>query len=364
MAGNIFGRILRLSTFGESHGEAMGGVLEGLPSGLKINRDYVQSELNKRRPGQSSIVTKRNEFDIVEFLSGILDGVTLGTPIGFIVRNKDSRSDDYNEISQVYRPSHADYTYNSKYGFRETAGGGRASARETVSRVVAGALAKTFLAQFGVSVDAFVNSVGTVSINKNYKDLDLTSVEESMVRCPDKLVSESMVELIEKTGQKGDTLGGEITCVIRNAPVGLGEPVFNKLNADLGHAILGINAVKGFEIGSGFQGTHLLGSEQNDEFLSKDGKITTKTNNSGGIQGGISNGEDIYFRAAFKPVSTIMMDQKTVDIHGKSVTIKGKGRHDVCVVPRAVPIVEAMAALVIADHILQNKTAKLASLNI
>lgn len=362
MAGNIFGKILRLSTFGESHGAAIGGVLEGMPAGLKIDIGYIQSELNRRRPGQSSIVSERNEADKVELLSGIKDGLTIGTPIGFFVRNKDVKSGDYDDISKVYRPSHADYTYTSKYGIREAAGGGRSSARETVSRVVAGALAKIFLNHFGVSVDAFVNRIGTVAVNKSYVDMDLSIAEESLVRCPDRDISDSMIELIEKTGKSGDSLGGEIICVIKNTPVGIGEPVFNKLNADLGHAILGINAVKGFEIGSGFMGAKMLGSEHNDPFVSENGKISTKSNYSGGIQGGISNGEDIYFKAAFKPVSTIMMDQETVDKDGNQVVLKGKGRHDVCVVPRAVPIVEAMAALVIADHILQNKSAKIGDL--
>ena len=359
MAGNIIGKIIRLTTFGESHGIAIGGVLEGLPSGLRIDMDFVQEQLNKRRPGQSTIVTSRDELDKVEFLSGIKDGISLGSPIGYIIRNKDVRSKDYNDISNVFRPSHADYTYASKYGLREEAGGGRSSARETVSRVVAGALTQIFLTHFNITIKAYVSRVGEVVIRKGYKELDLSIIEESMVRCPDQLTSDAMIDLITKTKEEGDSLGGEICCIISNPPVGLGEPVFNKLNADLGHAILGINAVKGFEFGSGFQSAHMKGSEHNDLFKVEDKKVGTITNNSGGIQGGLSNGEDIYFKAAFKPVSTIMQDQETIDLDGNQITLKSKGRHDVCVVPRAVPIIESMAALVVADHILQNRTASM-----
>ncbi len=361
MAGNLLGRILRLTTFGESHGKAMGGVLEGLPSGLNIDLEFVQSQLNKRRPGQSAIVSDRDEPDQVEFLSGIKDGITLGSPIGFIVRNKDVRSKDYDRISKVFRPSHADYTYFSKYGLRQESGGGRSSARETVSRVVAGALAQIFLNHFDISIRAYVSRIGKVVLDKSYKELDLNSIEESLVRCPDKFTSEAMIDLITKTKKEGDTLGGEISCIIDNPPLGIGEPVFNKLNADLGHAILGINAVKGFEFGSGFGSAQMYGSEHNDPFKVEDGKLYTVTNNSGGIQGGIANGEDIYFKAAFKPVATIMQDQETVGVDGIPSTLKSKGRHDVCVVPRAVPIIEAMAALIVADHVLQNKTASMDS---
>lgn len=359
MAGNTIGKILTLTTFGESHGKGIGGIIDGLPAGLKVDVEFVQNELNRRRPGQSSIATKRNEPDIVEFLSGIKDDFTLGTPIGFFIRNKDAKSEDYDKIAQAYRPSHADFTYAGKYGFNESAGGGRSSARETVARVVGGALAKIFLAHCNISIVAYVNRIGSISIDNDYSNYVIDNVELSPVRCPDKNASEAMTDLIGEKAKLGDTLGGEITCVIKNVPVGIGEPVFHKLNAELGHAILGINAVKGFEIGSGFRSARMTGSEHNDLFYRENDKIRTKTNNSGGLLGGISNGEDIYFRTAFKPVSTIMKDQKTIDIHGNKVILEGKGRHDVCVVPRAVPIVEAMAALVIADQFLQNKVSKL-----
>jgi len=359
MAGNSFGKIFKLTTFGESHGKAIGGVIDGIPAGLKIDFEFVKNELARRRPGQSSLVTKRNESDEVEFLSGLKDNITLGTPIGYIIRNIDAKSSDYNEISKAFRPSHADYTYVSKYGIIESAGGGRSSARETVARVVGGAFAKILLANYGIEINAYVNMISTINLENDYHNYDMGKVESSPVRCPDTVASDSMVKLIEETAEKGDTLGGEITCIVKNVPVGLGEPVFNKLNADLGHAILGINAVKGFEIGSGFKSSAMKGSEHNDLFYSEKGEIHTRTNNSGGIQGGISNGEDIYFKAAFKPVSTIMKDQKTVDIQGNPVVLKAKGRHDVCIVPRAVPIVEAMTALVIADHLLQNRVSKL-----
>ncbi len=359
MAGNIFGKILTLTTFGESHGKAIGGVLDGLPSGLKLDLDLVQKDLNRRRPGQSKVVSSRNELDHVEFLSGIFDGTTLGTPIAFIVPNKDAQSSDYEHLKNVYRPSHADYTYDQKYGIRDHRGGGRSSARETVARVIGGALAKQLLSTFNISVTAFVSQIGNVYLKKHYTGLDLTNIETSDVRCPDEAFSEEMIKTIKNTAKLGDTLGGEITCVIKNVSAGLGEPVFNKLNADLAHAIMGINAVKGFEIGSGFGSASMKGSEHNDIFINDESGIHTKTNFSGGIQGGISNGEDIYFRAAFKPVATLMTDQQTVDSHGNSVVIEGKGRHDVTVVPRAVPIVEAMAALVIADHLLLNKVVRL-----
>ncbi len=359
MAGNIIGKILTLTTFGESHGKAIGGVLDGLPAGLEINYDFVQQELNRRRPGQSSLVSNRNELDEVEFLSGIFDGQSLGTPIAFIVRNKDFNSSDYDHLKEVYRPSHADYTYDKKYGIRDHRGGGRASARETVARVIGGALARQLLARFSISITAYVNRIGPVSVDRPYIDLNLENIESSDVRCPDLDTSDRMVEAIKNAGKQGDTLGGEITCVIKNMPVGFGEPVFNKLSSDLAKAIMSINAVKGFEIGSGFNAARMTGSEHNDLFVVDDGKVQTKTNYSGGIQGGISNGEDIYFRTAFKPVATLMKDQQTVDSKGNPIILEGKGRHDVTVVPRAVPIVEAMAALVIADHLLLNKIARL-----
>lgn len=355
MAGNIIGKILTLSTFGESHGKAIGGILDGLPAGMKIDYNRVQQDLNRRRPGQSSVVSSRNELDNVEFLSGLLNGYSLGTPIAFIVRNNDFNPADYDHLKNVYRPSHADFTYDNKYGIRDYRGGGRASARETVARVIGGALAKQLLARFNISITAYVNSIGSVSVDKSYLDLNLENTEASEVRCPDNEISKKMVGAIKNTGKQGDTLGGEITCVIKNVPIGLGEPVFNKLNADLAKAIMSINAVKGFEIGSGFEAAHMLGSEHNDLFVNEGGKVHTKTNFSGGIQGGISNGEDIYFKAAFKPVATLMKEQQTVDYKGNSTILEGKGRHDVTVVPRAVPIVEAMAALVIADHLLLNK---------
>ncbi len=362
MGGNINGRILTLTTFGESHGSAVGGILDGLPSGLKIDLKLVQDELDRRRPGQSQVVSSRNESDKVEFLSGILDNYSLGTPIAFLVRNKDSKSIDYSHLENTYRPSHADFTYEKKYGIRDVRGGGRSSARETLARVVAGAIARQFLSTFGIEVYAYVCSIGKIRLSKSYNQVIPDNIESSPVRCPDKNVSDKMIELINKTAGEGDTLGGEIYCVIKNVPVGLGEPVFNKLNADLGHAILGINAVKGFEIGSGFNAVEMKGSEHNDSFIVKDGKVSTETNLSGGIQGGISNGQDIYFKTAFKPVATIRKEQKSVDNIENTIIIEGKGRHDVCVVPRAVPIVEAMSALVIADHILMNQLSNMDNL--
>ena len=359
MAGNIIGKILTLTTFGESHGSAIGGVLDGLPAGLEINLKLVQQELNRRRPGQSLVVSSRNEPDEVEFLSGIFKGFSLGTPIAFIVRNKDSNSSDYDQLKEIYRPSHADFTYDKKYGIRDYRGGGRSSARETVARVIGGALAKQLLSRFNISIIAYVNRIGSVSIDRPYTDLDIEKAESSDVRCPHEDTSDSMVEAIKDAGKYGDTLGGEITCVIKNMPVGIGEPVFSKLSADLAKAIMSINAVKGFEIGSGFNAARMTGSEHNDLFVIEDDKVHIKTNYSGGTQGGISNGEDIYFRTAFKPVATLMKDQQTVDSKGNPVILEGKGRHDVTVVPRAVPIVEAMAALVIADQLLLNKIARL-----
>lgn len=359
MAGNVFGKILTLTSFGESHGKAIGGIVDGLPSGLCIDIEKVQHDLDRRRPGKSNLVSSRNEADKVEFLSGIFDGVSLGTPIAFIIRNSDHRSDDYEPIRSIYRPSHADFTYDKKYGIRDFRGGGRSSARETIARVVAGSLSKQMLAKWDISIVAFVNRIGDVALNGNYWDYNLNNISNSQVCCPDKDVSEKMENLILQTLKNGDTLGGEITCVIKNVPVGIGEPVFDKLSATLAHAIIGINAVKGIEFGSGFDSAKMKGSLHNDIFTSEKGNISTKTNNSGGIQGGISNGQDIYFRTAFKPVATIMKDQQTVDSLGAVRTVEGKGRHDVTVLPRAVPIVEAMAALVIGDYVLINRASKI-----
>jgi chorismate synthase len=359
MAGNTFGRCFSLTTFGESHGEALGGIIDGCPAGLKIDLDFVQRELARRRPGQSKIVTQRREGDQVEFLSGIFQGRSTGTPIGFIIRNQDHKPKDYDHNVDVYRPSHADFTYDEKYGFRDHRGGGRASARETVSRVVGGAIAKLLLAQKKIKLAAYTSQVGDIKLLKHYRDLDLGKTEDNPVRCPDKLIAEMMTRKIEQVRKEGDTIGGVISCVITGVPVGLGEPVFDKLHADLGKAMLGINAVKGFEFGSGFEGVKMKGSEHNDIFYVKKGKVGTYTNHSGGIQGGISNGEDIYFRVAFKPVATIMKKQATVNAKKKAAEISGKGRHDPCVLPRAVPIVEAMAALVMADHLLRVTNSKL-----
>lgn len=344
MAGNTFGKIFRLATFGESHGTAIGGVIDGCPPGIALDMEEIQRELDRRRPGQSVIVTQRKESDKVEFLSGIFEGVTTGTPIGFTVPNTNQKSDDYSHIKDTYRPSHADYTYDKKYGIRDYRGGGRSSARETISRVVGGAIAKQVIPD--ISINAFVSSVGEIFIDKPYQALDFSLIETNDVRCPDPATAKKMEEYIKQIRKEGDTVGGTITCVIKNVPVGLGEPVFDKLHAELGKAMLSINAVKGFEYGSGFCGAKMRGSEHNDLF-NPDG--STKSNLSGGIQGGISNGMDIYFRVAFKPVATIMQKQLTIDNKGHIVEMQGKGRHDPCVVPRAVPIVEAMAALVLAD---------------
>ena len=351
MAGNSFGNLFKLSTFGESHGEAIGGVIDGCPSGIQLDFDAIQNDLDRRKPGQSKIVTQRKEPDEVRFLSGIFEGKTTGTPIGFIIENTNQKSHDYSHIKDVYRPSHADYVYDQKYGHRDYRGGGRSSARETASRVVAGAIAKQVLSD--IKINAFVSSVGDIFLKKPYQDLDLNNTENNMVRCPDNAVAEQMISRIQEIRKQGDTIGGTVTCVIKNVPIGLGEPVFDKLHAELGKAMLSINAVKGFEYGSGFCGANMKGSEHNDLF-NEDG--STKTNLSGGIQGGISNGMDIYFRVAFKPVATIMQSQETIDSKGNKAEMQGKGRHDPCVVPRAVPIVEAMAALVLADFFLINKT--------
>jgi chorismate synthase len=352
MAGNSFGKLLKITSFGESHGPAVGGIIDGFPSGIEINVECIQNELDKRRPGQSEFVTSRNEKDRIEILSGVFNGKTIGTPIGFLIRNKDVQSNDYSHLENTYRPSHADFTYEKKYGIRDHRGGGRSSARETVSRVVAGAFAKIFLNHYAIQVEAYVEQIGNIATSVNYKYQNLKNIESSPLRCPDKETELKMMELIKQRAQDGDSLGGTIFCVIKGVPAGIGEPVFDKLNADLAKAMMSINAVKGFEIGSGFSSVQMKGSEHNDIFINTDKGISTLTNRSGGIQGGISNGEDIYFRVAFKPVATIMSDQKSVDRDGNETLIKGKGRHDVTVVPRAVPIVEAMAALVIADHLL------------
>ncbi|NAS13148.1 chorismate synthase [Poritiphilus flavus] len=354
MAGNSFGNLFKLSTFGESHGPAIGGIIEGCPAGISLNMEAIQAEMDRRKPGQSAIVTQRKEPDTVEFYSGIFEGKTTGTPIGFVIHNTNQKSRDYSHIKDSYRPSHADYVYDQKYGFRDYRGGGRSSARETASRVVGGAIAKQLLE--GISINAFVSQVGTLKLEKDFNELDLTKTESNPVRCPDPDTAARMEDYIKSVRKEGDTIGGVISCVIRNTPVGLGEPVFDKLHAQLGKAMLSINAVKGFEYGSGFKGVSMKGSEHNDLFNS-DG--STKTNHSGGVQGGISNGMDIYFNVAFKPVATIIQAYETIDKEGNAVQAQGKGRHDPCVVPRAVPIVEAMAALVLADFVLLNRISKL-----
>lgn len=355
--GNSYGKIFRITTFGESHGPAIGVVIDGCPAGLAIDESFIQSELSRRKPGQSRITTQRKEDDALEILSGVFEGKTTGTPIAIVIANKDQRSKDYGHIAESFRPSHADYTYETKYGVRDYRGGGRSSARETAARVAAGAIAKLLLKESGIAIQAFVSQVGDIAA-PFYTELDLTRTEDNIVRCPHPETAEKMIALIEQVRLDRDTIGGIVTCVIRKTPVGLGEPVFDKLHAELGKAMLSINAVKGFEYGSGFEGIKMRGSAHNDAFYEEGGRIRTRTNHSGGIQGGISNGEDIYFRVAFKPVATIMQDQESVDKHGQPVTVSGKGRHDPCVVPRAVPIVESMAALVLADFLLQNRVVK------
>ena len=357
MAGNNFGAIFRISTFGESHGKAVGVVVDGCPAGLTIDENFIQLELDRRRPGQSSIVTQRKESDTVQVLSGVFEGKSTGAPIAMVIFNGDARSQDYGHIADKYRPSHADYTYQVKYGIRDYRGGGRSSARETAARVAAGAIAKMLLAEAGIVIQAYVSQVGSLALNKSYQELDLTVTETNDVRCPDSAIAEQMIELIKSVRKDGDTIGGIVDCVIQGCPPGLGEPAFDKLHADLGKAMLSINAAKGFEYGSGFAGVAMRGSEHNDVFYNENGKIRTRTNHSGGVQGGISNGMDIYFRVAFKPVATIIPAQESVDEQGDPAVITGKGRHDPCVVPRAVPIVESMAALVLADHYLRNKVA-------
>tara|TARA_B110000914_G_scaffold111261_1_gene97413 strand:- start:158 stop:1222 length:1065 start_codon:yes stop_codon:yes gene_type:complete len=354
MAGNTFGSLFKLTTFGESHGEAIGGIIDGCPAGLEIDLNAVAIDMARRKPGQSKITTQRKEPDQVTFLSGIFEGKTTGTSIGFIIENTNQKPKDYSHIKDVYRPSHADFTYDQKFGHRDYRGGGRTSARETACRVAAGSIAKQLLKD--IKINAFVSSVGTICIDKPYQELDFSAIENNIVRCPDEEIAHKMISKIEEIKKAGDTIGGTIMCVLRNVPVGLGEPVFDKLHAQLGKAMLSINAVKGFEYGVGFSSTKMKGSEHNDIF-NKDG--TTKTNLSGGIQGGISNGMDIYFRVAFKPVATLIQNQKTLDTQGNIVDMQGKGRHDPCVVPRAVPIVEAMAALVLADFYLLNKINKI-----
>lgn len=357
--GNTYGKKFKITTFGESHGKAIGVTIDGCPAGLEIDEVFIQSELNRRKPGQSKITTQRKEGDKAEILSGVFEGKSTGTPIAIVIYNEDQKSKDYSHIADTFRPSHADYTYWKKYGNRDYRGGGRSSARETAARVAAGAIAKMILKQINVEIIAYVSQAGNIKLHKPYLELDLAKTEDNIVRCPDEKVANEMIELIDQTRKNQDTIGGVVSCVITGTPVGLGEPVFDRLHAELGKAMLSINAVKGFEYGSGFEGVKMKGSEHNDLFENQGGKIVTLTNYSGGIQGGISNGQDIYFNVAFKPVATIMQDQESIDKNGNKVIVSGKGRHDPCVVPRAVPIVEAMAALVIVDFYLLNKSSKM-----
>lgn len=354
---NSYGTVFKISTFGESHGPAIGVIIDGCPAGLPIDEAFIQKELTRRKPGQSKITTQRKEDDTFKILSGVFEGKSTGTPIAIVIENQDQRSKDYGHIAESFRPSHADYTYEAKYGNRDYRGGGRSSARETAARVAAGAIAKLLLKESGVEIFAYVSKVGNIEA-PDYSQLDLSKTEDNIVRCPHPATAEKMIEYIDKIRLERDTIGGVVTGVIKNSPVGLGEPVFDKLHAELGKAMLSINAVKGFEYGSGFAGVELRGSQHNDEFYKDGDRIRTKTNLSGGVQGGISNGEDIYFNVAFKPVATIMQDQASVDKSGNEVVISGKGRHDPCVVPRAVPIVEAMAALVMVDMLLRSKISK------
>lgn len=353
---NTFGHLFTLTTFGESHGEAIGGVVDGMPAGISIDMAFIQQELNRRRPGQSAITTSRQEADQVELLSGVFEGKSTGAPIGFIVRNTNQHSQDYENLRHVFRPSHADFTYQQKYGIRDHRGGGRSSARITISRCVGGALAKLVLHQLGIHVQAYTSQVGNICLDRDYRQYDLSLTEQNAVRCPDPEKARQMEQLIASVKAEGDTIGGVITCIIKGCPVGLGEPEFGKLHATLGSAMLSINAVKGFEYGEGFSGVSERGSQQNDVFSSHDGHITTESNHSGGIQGGISNGQDIYFRVAFKPVATILQEQQTVDDERRVTTLNVRGRHDPCVLPRAVPVVEAMAAMTILDAVLMQKT--------
>ena len=357
--GSSFGRLFKIHTYGESHGPALGVVIEGCPAGLEIDSSFIQFELDRRKPGQSKITTRRQESDEFEVLSGIFEGKSTGAPISILIRNQDQKSKDYTHIADKFRPSHADYTFQAKYGIRDYRGGGRSSARETVARVAAGAIAKLLLKHYNIECRAYVSQVGSLKLDKPYTELDLSQIEQNILRCPDAEAAERMIALIDVTRKNRDTIGGVVTGVISGTPPGLGEPVFDKLHAELGKAMLSINAVKGFEYGSGFEGVKRNGSEHNDVFYTENGVVKTKTNHSGGIQGGISSGQDIYFNVAFKPVATIMKDQKSINEAGESITVSGKGRHDPCVVPRAVPIVEAMSALVIADYLLINRTNRL-----
>ena len=356
--GNTFGNLFKLTSFGESHGSMIGGIIEGCPAGLEINKGLIQKDLDRRKPGQSKVTSPRKEDDKVQLLSGIFEGKSTGTPIGFLIPNINSKSQDYSNIKDVFRPSHADYTYEEKYGLRDYRGGGRSSARETACRVVAGSIAKQLLNNYGIKISAYVSSIGNIFADEKNVDLN-KDYDSNIVRCPDNDASEKMINLITELKSKGNTVGGQIKCIINGVKPGLGEPVFDKLHADLGKAMLSINAVKGFEYGSGFNGSKMTGSEHNDEFTVENGNVSTKTNNSGGIQGGISNGEEIYFKVAFKPVATIMSKQNSIDKEKNNVELSVKGRHDPCVVPRAVPIVESMAAIVLADHLLRNRTSKL-----
>lgn len=359
MYNNTFGNIFRLTSFGESHGKAIGGVIDGFPAGISIDEDFIQHELDRRRPGQSALTTARKEADKVEFLSGIYEGISTGCPIGFVIWNTNQHSNDYDNMKDVFRPSHADYTYTQKYGVRDHRGGGRSSARETIARVVGGALAKLALKQLGVTVTAFTSQVGIYKLDKDYTHYDLSVAEENPVRCPDPEMAKQMGDYIYNIKGEGDTVGGVISCVVKGCPIGLGQPVFGKLHAALGNAMLSINAAKGFEYGQGFGSMNLKGSQQNDLFYNDNGHIALRTNRSGGIQGGISNGEDIYFRVAFKPVATVLMEQPTVDVNGRETVLQARGRHDACVLPRAVPIVEAMTAMTLLDYYLLDRASRL-----
>lgn len=356
---NSFGRAFNITTFGESHGKGLGVIIDGCPAGVLIDEAFIRDELQRRKPGQSKITTQRKEEDEFQILSGVFEGISTGTPISIIILNTDQKSKDYSHIADKFRPSHADYTYQEKYGVRDYRGGGRSSARETAARVAAGAVAKLMLKASGVEINAYVSQAGNISLEKHYSELDFAETENNIVRCPDPEVAEKMIEFIDQVRKDRDTVGGIVSCVAKGVPPGLGEPVFDRLHAALGHAMLSINAVKGFEYGSGFEGVRMRGSEHNDAFYKEGDRVRTRTNYSGGIQGGISNGEDIYFKVAFKPVATIMQDQESVNEAGESTTVSGKGRHDPCVVPRAVPIVEAMCALVLADFLLLNRLSKL-----
>lgn len=362
MAANTYGTLYRLTTFGESHGLAIGGIIDGCPAGLEIDIEFVNNELQRRKPGQSHITTQRKEEDEVQFLSGIFEGKTTGHPIGFTIANNNAKSADYEHLKDAFRPSHADFTYEQKYGIRDYRGGGRSSARETACRVLGGAIAKLILKQYNIQIQAYVSQVGSVKLHKHYSELNLAQTEKSIVRCPDEHIANEMISYIEDIRKQGDTVGGIVSCVVKGTPAGLGEPVFDKLHAELGKAMLSINAVKGFEYGSGFSSVNFKGSELNDLFVNTNqttSNISLTTNNSGGIQGGISNGQDIYFNVAFKPVATIMQNQQSVDANGNEILLKGKGRHDPCVLPRAVPIVESMAALVMVDFLLRARATKL-----